>query len=410
MRPRVGNFSLFLVLCIAFLDWMGIGLVYPMFSSMIFNENFTLLPPDTTEAWRGFWLGILLAAMPFVQFLSSPILGALSDQKGRKPCLMYPLLISLFGYFLSALGVWLPSLVIILVGRIFVGVGAGNASVVAAVMADISTLKTKAKYFGLLNMAYGFGFMVGPFLGGVLSTLFLQPYGGYATPFWFAGIMSLLNFIFLGLTFKETHHALNPRRLSLMLGIANLKKAFRFPTLRILFTTLFIFCCAWSFYWEFIPIVWIKDYGLNVAQVGNLYAYAAGFYAISSGFLIRPIVNRFTASKVLFYSLVISGLYIYLMLTHMPLGLLWLYLPLQQYLLALLFPTATAAVSNTVGEEMQGETLGISQSIISAAFALSPLFSGLLLGLGHDIPVIIGGTGMLLAAVIMMRYQVIKGR
>jgi DHA1 family tetracycline resistance protein-like MFS transporter len=396
---KIKNFSLFLVLFVAFLDWMGIGLVYPMFSSMIFHENLQLLPPETSEAWRGFWLGVLLSAAPIAQFISSPILGAMSDQKGRKPLLKYSLVGCAIGYFLSAWGVWEESLFLMLLGRIIVGIGSGSAAVVGAVMADISKPETKAKNFGLLNMAYGFGFMVGPFLGGALS------HYGYDKPFLFAALMTVLNLIFLLWVFKETHKTSKSSPLSLMLGISNLKKAIYYPNLRVLFLALFLFCCAWSFYWEFIPVTWIKEYGLNTSQVGNLYAYAAGIYAISAGFLIRPIVNRFPAQKVLFFGLFFSGLYIYVMLTHMPMTILWFYLPLQQFLISLLFPTATAAISNEVNENMQGETMGICQSVVSAAFALSPLLSGVFVGLSIDAPIIVGGSGMLLAAGIIAIFR-----
>jgi len=399
---QIKNFSLFLVLFVAFLDWMGIGLVYPMFSSMIFHENLQLLPPDTSEAWRGFWLGVLLSAAPIAQFISSPILGAMSDQKGRKPLLKYSLIACALGYLLSAWGIWQMSLSLVLLGRIVVGIGSGSAAVVGAVMADISKPETKAKNFGLLNMAYGFGFMVGPFLGGTLS------HHGYDKPFLFAAAMTVLNLVFLVFVFKETHRTPKSSPLSLMLGITNLKKAIYFPNLRALFLALFLFCCAWSFYWEFIPVTWIKEYGLNASQVGNLYAYAAGIYAISAGILIRPIISRFSAQKVLFFALLGSGFYIYIMLSHMPIAILWFYLPLQQYLISLLFPTATAAISNEVSEEIQGETLGICQSVVSAAFALSPLLSGVFVGLSIDAPVIVGGTGMLLAAGILAIFGKIK--
>ncbi len=79
------KFILFILLFVAFIDWMGIGLVYPMFSSMMFHREIHLVSPETSDAMRGFWLGILLALMPISQFFSSPIIGTFSDQKGESP-------------------------------------------------------------------------------------------------------------------------------------------------------------------------------------------------------------------------------------------------------------------------------------------------------------------------------------
>ncbi len=401
MEHKFKNFSLFIVLLVAFLDWMGIGLVYPMFSSMLFNNEVHLLPPDASETLRGVWLGILLSAMPVAQFISSPILGALSDQKGRKPVLKYSLLACAAGYLISAWGVYQQSLLLILLGRIAVGLGAGTASVVSAVLADLSKPEEKAKNFGLLNMAFGVGFIVGPFLGGMLSDTGYWRWGSYDKPFLFASLMTLLNLLLLVYFYKETHQPLKAKKINWVLGVINLKKAINLPGLRALFLATFLFGTGWSFYWEFIPVTWIKEYGLRAPEIGSLYGFAAGIYALSCGLLIRPIVSRFAPPKVLFFSLALSGLYIYLMLLHMPLNVLWFYIPLQQFLISMAFPTASAAVSNQVGEDAQGETMGIFQSVSSAAFALSPLLSGVFVGLSIDAPIIVGGSALLLSAVVV---------
>lgn len=76
--------SLYIALFVVFIDNMGVGLIYPLFSSMLFDLKLPLLPPGTTHEMRGFWLGLLLALMPLAQFFSAPIWGAISDNLGRK--------------------------------------------------------------------------------------------------------------------------------------------------------------------------------------------------------------------------------------------------------------------------------------------------------------------------------------
>ncbi|MBI2809726.1 MAG: MFS transporter, partial [Candidatus Melainabacteria bacterium] len=278
------RFPLFILLFTMFLDWMSIGLVYPMFSSMLFQPEALFLPAGTSDIVRGTWLGILLAVGPLAQFLSSPIVGAMSDQKGRRPLLLKSILIIVLGYFLCALGVWSESLLLLLIGRVIVGIGTGNAAVAFAAIADLSKPEEKAKHFGLISMAGGIGFTIGPFLGGTLSSW------GFAAPFLFAMVFSLINWVMLLFGFAETHHVRRNVEFSLTLGLKNLKKAFQIPSLRALFLCFFFFCVGWSFYWEFIPVTWIQEYGLTSQQVGHFYAYGAAFYAVSAGLLIRPIV------------------------------------------------------------------------------------------------------------------------
>ncbi len=405
--------TLFILLFVAFIDWMGIGLVYPMFSSMLFHSDVYLVSPETTAAIRGFWLGILLSLMPLAQFFSSPIIGTLSDQKGRKPLLKISLIFGVFGYIIAMAAVYLESLSLMFVSRIVLGVSAGSAAVVGAALADLSLPEEKAKNFGLLNMACGIGFTVGPFLGGKLSQESFFGAGGYDKPFLFAGVITLFNLLLLLYFFKETHHLRREVSLSFAQGLRNLKKAFKLPGIRVLFLSVFIFCFGWSFYWEFIPVTWIEDYNMSVSEVGDLFAYSAAFYALGCGLLIRPIANRVRPPAILFFSLVLVGLYIFILLSHPEKNLLWGYIPLQQFLIALLFPTAAAMVSNYVKEDAQGEMMGILQSVESGAVALSPFLSGVFVGMNYDMPIIVGGSAMLLAALVLgigIPKQILKWR
>ncbi len=359
-----------------------------------------MLPHATSDLMRGFWLGILLAAMPLSQFFSSPILGSLSDLKGRKPVLIITLILSLAGYFLSALGVRSNNLILLLLGRVVVGVAAGNAAVAGAVMADLSSEGEKSKNFGLINMASGIGFTVGPFLGGILSEKSWFSRGGYDKPFIFAGLLTLLNLIFLYLLFKETYPVRKKIKFSISFGLTNFKRALRLKEMRSLLICTFVFCFGWSFYWEFIPVTWIEDFGMSASQVGNFYAYSAAIYALSCGLLIRPVLNRFKPARILFFSLTLLGLYILLFPSSHP-KWLWAYFPIQQYLTAFLFPTAATLISDWAENDIQGEAMGIYQSTEALAFGLSPLLSGAFVGLSHNLPIYVGGIAMLAAALIL---------
>lgn len=386
------SISLWLVLLVVFLDWVGIGLVYPMFSSMLFGSDYFLL--DVSDSTRGWYLGILLSAMPIAQFFSSPILGGLSDQTGRRPVFLFTLVLAALGYFLCMVGVWIKSILLLIGARAIVGIAAGNAGVVNATIVDLSSPATKAKHFGLYSMAYGVGFTIGPFLGGKLSET------SFATPFFVAILAILGNLSLIFFLLPETYKKRKHTSISMYKGIRNLKKAFRIPGLRILFLTVLIYCLGWSFFYEFLPVTWIADYHFDSTKIGFFYAYGAGVYALSSGVLIRPIVNRYRHSSVLFYSLLTLGSATLILLIRPPVFWVWIYLPVLNFLVALLFPTSSALVSDWGEEENQGEILGMLQSIKSAAFALSPLAAGFLLGISSHMPMLFGGISILLASLI----------
>lgn len=390
--------SFYLILLLAFIDVMGVGLVYPMFSSMLYQGNCQILPHDTSDAARGLCLGVLLAMMPLVQFFSSPILGAISDYKGRKKVLIFCLIVGIAGYLFAMIGVHLESFSMLLLSRVFIGISAGSCGVAEASIADSSSQEDKAKNFGLFNMAFGLGFAAGPFLGGKLSNVSFLFLEGYAVPFFFAASLMLLNLGLVLFFFKETFYGKEKLEISIGDGIRNLIKVFKLQNLRVIFTVSFLVCCGWSFFWEFIPVTLIGEYQFTSQDIGNLYGYGALFYALSCGLLIRPIFDRFQTYPVLFYSLIICGVSIGALLFHVNPVWLWIYVPVQQYMMAIFYPASTALVSNETSADIQGEVLGAFQSIQALAFGVSPLIAGALLAISLQMPIIVGAISMLLGA------------
>ena len=307
----------------------------------------------------------------------------------------------MIGYILGIIGVLHEHLLTLIISRVVVGISLGSGAVGSAALADISTFEEKPKNFGLMNMACGAGFTIGPFLGGKLPDLPLFS-SGFIIPFVFAGVGTFLNLVLILFFFKETFTPTkNPAAISMMTGFKSIQKALLFPNLRAVFLSVFIFSFGWSFYWEFIPITWIGEYGMSSSDIGNFYAYGAAFYTISCGLLIRPIVQRYQAQKVLFYTLILTGLSILGMLFYLSETAWWFYIPVQQYLLAFLLPTAATIVSNGVDQSQQGETMGVFQALEALAYGLSPLTTGVLVGLDRLMPIVAGGSAFLLAALVL---------
>lgn len=403
MHQSKSSLSLLLVLFVVFIDWMGIGLVYPMFSSMLFHTKNAFLDPEATNTVRSWYLGLLLASTSLSQFFSGPILGALSDQIGRRPTFLYSLLIGAAGYFLCMLGVYWKSVAFLFIARLVVGVSTGNAAIVSATVADLSTDENKAKNFGLFSMACGLGFAVGPFLGGSFAE------DGFEIPFLIAALAILLSFVLVYFFFKETHIGKHRTKIRLDEGIKNLKKALHMHGLRAIFLSNVFFCFGWSFFYEFIPVAWISDYAFTPKQIGLAYAYGAGFYALSAGVLIRPFLNRFKHSDLLFYSMVALAILMVALLVKPPAYWVWIYLPFFNFLVAMIWPTANTMVSDFSTKEAQGETLGVYQSLQAAAFGLSPLIAGPLVASSPHLPILTAGITMLVGAIIfglMLRKKI----
>lgn len=398
--------SLSSILLMFFIDFIGVGLVYPMFLSMLFRADIHFLPHDMSPTLRGMWLGIILSLMPLAQFFSGPILGTLSDRFGRKKFLLGSIALGVVGYLVALAGVWFVNIWLLALSRLIIGTAAGNEAVGGAAIADVSTPEEKTKYFGLMHMAMGTGFAVGPFLGGKLSTMSIGIFSGYAVPFVWAAIMDTVNLISVALVFKETCTTPNTKSV-LSFGLANLKKAWVLPGFFLFFLSVFCYNFGWVFYWDFIPTHWITNYHFDVEKVGNFYAWGAAMYALSAGLLIRPIVNRFKTETILYYALILCSLSIGVHLIMTAEWIYWIFIPLQHFLMALILPATSALISNHSSDKAQGEMMGILQSVQSIALIASPLIAGPLLGVSVQMPIVLGTCMLFIAALILRKSKLV---
>lgn len=392
------NFSLSVLLLSAFIDYAGLAIVFTIFAFLLFDPSLHFFSSGASETVRGFWLGLLIALHPLMQFFSAPTLGALSDQVGRKKPLIGTLWLSALGYFLAVLGVYFQSLFLLAIYRILVGIGAGNSSVIAAMIADLSKPEEKAKNFGLLSMSMGAGFILAPFLSSLLTKYF-----GYIVPFYFPFLLVIFNLILVIWKLEETKKT-EVGKLHIFRSLVMMKRAFEIKSLRFLFLSHLIFSIGWSFFVEFIALFLRSQFGFDASDTGIFYGYGAVFYALSAGFLVFPMIKRLGAARVLMIGLFMSGISVLAMLLIHSRLLLWLYIPIAQLFLSFIYPATSTVISDRVDEKTQGEALGISHAVNSLALGISPFFVGTFVGPYPSLAVLIGG-GMMLIASLVFKLQ-----
>jgi MFS transporter, DHA1 family, tetracycline resistance protein len=160
------------------MDMLAFGVIIPVLPTLIYDMSGGNAQTATN------WNAALGTSWALMQFIWSPILGALSDRYGRRPII----LISNFGlaadFVLLALA---PNLWWLLVARLLSGVVSASVTTANAYIADVTPPEGRAKAFGLLGAAFGVGFVVGPMLGGWLGHF--DP----RWPFWGAALLALLN-------------------------------------------------------------------------------------------------------------------------------------------------------------------------------------------------------------------------
>lgn len=384
------NLNFLIILFIGFVDYLGIGLVYPIFAVMMFDSANPIMAAEMSSAYRGAMLGILMGLTPLSAFIFAPFLGSFSDSQGRKKTLIFGMAAGCLGYCLAVAGIWFHSLSLLFIFRILVGITEGSAAVAQAAIADISTEKNKARRFSLFSSSVGFGFTIGPFIGGKLADPELSFGVGYATPFVLAGILCLVNLISVWALFPESRLAKKEFSFNLGKSVKNLCKVFAWKHLTWLFATCFSLSFAWAFFNEFMPVLLHANFNFTLNEVGNYFAWGGVWYSLSSGLLTAPFSARFSAEKLVQGSLVGCAVCMAIFSVIENAQYIWLTLPVLMFFLAMAFPTLASIVSNKAHGENQGEVLGVFHSIQGCAMGLSPMFVGSLIG---AIPALTGWGG-----------------
>lgn len=388
---------------IVFLDLLGLTLIIPLLAPLFLLTNL-IFPASVPESARNILLGFLIAVYPLAQFFGAPILGALSDHHGRKNLLRVSLIGTFFSYIIFAIGIHLGSLWILFASRAVQGFLGGNISITMSAIADISSPTEKAKNFGLIGMAFGLGFIIGPFIGGVLSDPKVVPWFGFSTPFWVAAGLSVVNMAMLAWFFTETIKKRIHTRISVLTGFRNLRRAFSFEHLRTMFIVVFLINFGFSFFTQFFQVSLIERFAYTQADIGKVFAYLGLWIAITQGIIMRPLSKRVQPPKVLRWSLVLLAVALPVLLV--PVNAAWLYaiLPFIAIFNGLSYPNSNAIVSNLSAKDSQGEILGINQSIQALAQALPPMIAGFIVALHPSYPTLIGSACIFGAWLIFIKF------
>ncbi len=387
-----------------FLDMIGIGIIIPILAPIVFDFSNGILPATMNASSRALILGIIVSAYPLAQFFSTPILGALSDNYGRKKLLILSLAGTFIGYILFAIGILEKNIYLLLVSRTIDGFTGGNISIAMSSIADVSDEKSKAKNFGLIGMTFGFGFVIGPYIGGKLADPSIVSWFDFTTPFWFAAILSLINIGMLGFFFKETLKEKIHTKVDVFTGVKNIVKGFKIENLRVLFLTIFVMTLGFNFFTQFFQVYLIQKFDYSHSQIADLFAYTGLWIAFTQGIITRKMGNHFKSEKILKITLLTLSIALISLLIPNQSKYIYLILPFVAISNGLTMPNQSALVSNMTEKSKQGEILGINQSIQSLGSAIPPIIAGVIVSIDKILPITVSATCVFIAWLIFLVF------
>ncbi|MGE0551320.1 MAG: MFS transporter [Kofleriaceae bacterium] len=312
--------------------------------------------------------------------ISTPIIGRLSDQYGRRRLLLLSQSGTCLGFLLlgSATSLWM-----VFAGRILDGLTAGNLSIAQAYISDHTKPENRAKAFGVIGIAFGVGFVFGPVLGGVL----LADHG-HQMPFLVAAGLSALSIV---CTYVLLPHELPPKTVTADAGpagrrpgafdVSTYAEYFRRPGLGAIYLQFFLFTFAFSLLTSGFALFAKGKFGWDKKEVGYFFAYVGALGVILQGGLLGRLVKKFgerSLTRAGFVSLLIA--YPLLSLSS-HLTMLAIAATFASFGNGVLRPALTSRITKSVGRHEQGVALGLSGSLSSIAMIISPLTGGTMLEL-----------------------------
>jgi len=342
------------------IDSIGFGILIPVLPDLIKTMIHGNL--SVASEYNG-WLTFTYATM---QFVFGPVIGNLSDRYGRRPVLLF----SLFGFSIDYLFLaFAPNIVWFFVGRAIAGITGASFTTASAYIADITPPEKRAQSFGLIGVAFGLGFIIGPVIGGTLGEF------GLRVPFYASAGLCLLNWLYGFFILPESLPKENRRPFEWKRAnpLGSLKQLRKYPAiggLLICFILLFLSQHAVQSTWSYFTMY---RFGWSKAMVGYSLGVVGVMIAIVQGGLIRVIIPKLGPHKS-----------VYLGLLMYCLGNLLFGLAVKSWMMfAFLMPYALGGISGPaiqgiistqVPANEQGELQGGLTSLMSITTVVGPLF------------------------------------
>lgn len=417
-----------LIFLTVFMDIVGFSIIIPLFPHLLqhyittegaagtligsLNSAAEWLGGDTVFKKTVLFGGLLSTLYSLLQFVFSPIWGALSDRIGRRRVLTLTLAGSALSY---VLWIFAAQFWVVVLTRLVCGTMAGNIAVASAAAADVTDEKERTKGMAVVGIAIGLGFVFGPVFGGISSIVQIPhaPVTGsfglnpFSVPAMISAAMAVLNFLLVVKSFPET---LAPERRALAgarrPSIFDLATVSSKPVRRASFANL-VYQVAFTGMENTIVFLTLALFAYSPRDNAVLFLFNGACMIFAQG-LARRFVGRLGQRRVLMLGMTVAAAAFVLVafIPHVPAQpgdgskvLFYAGLGLISFATGLILPSVSALVSLYSDASEQGRNLGILRSAGSLARIIGPVSAALLyFHFGSHFWVYVGGALLMVPA------------
>lgn len=405
--PTSPQKQFWIILFIIFLGFLGVSIPYLIFPSLFLNPDYSILPADWSESSHALLLGVTLAAYPLGQFIGSPVLGALSDDYGRKPLLCGSLLVASLCNLMTGLALEWQLISLVIFSRFAAGLMEGNVAIARAMAADIKSI-SKHESFGKINAVASIAFLIGPLLGGLLADDQLIEGVTNSTPFYLISFLFISLSVLSALTLSSRSHEFDDssqkerrsfwKRLNIIRRLSFLFKNKRLRFLLIVSTS---FTVAVDIFYEFGPVYLTEKWMLAPMQLIAYNSVLCLTLAFGNGWLAPFVSKRYSSPVAIISSM--AGLTLFLLgttLANTPTSLMILF-GLSGFVIGLAVTLLTVKISDSAPDSIQGEIMGVQLALRVLGDAVICLLGGVMLLLSSKLVLLFAA---LICAMTMIYY------
>ena len=357
------------IFLIVSVDILGLTLILPLLP--FYAEKFGATPTV---------VGLLVSTYAFCQLIAGPLLGRMSDRSGRRPLLLVSQVGTFIGFLILA---YAGSLWVVFLSRIIDGLTAGNLSLAQAYISDVTKPEERAKSFGIIGIAFGMGFLIGPGVSGFLSQF------SYRLPIFAAAALSATSI--LATYFLLPNNApVSSGRAAPRLTLFDWKTYagyFRRPELAPLLWQFLAFTFAFSLFISGFALFAERRYTwqgqpFGPKQVGYVYAFVGFLGIILQGGLIGRLVKTVGETKLVRAGFLAAAIGFALLGFTYSIPMLLVVSAIATIGTGALRPALTSLITQKASRSEQGAVLGLNQSLMSVSAIVAPLLGGILIDNG----------------------------
>ncbi len=427
-KSSAKSLSLGVIFLTIFIDLVGFSVIFPLFPAILDyyleldGDNgllaWILAQLDKVSVAAGggerftpvLFGGVLGSLYAGLQFFFAPLWGSLSDQKGRRPVLLLTTLGTCLSY---ALWLFAGNFALLILARLIGGAMSGNLSVATAAVADVTTKENRSKGMGLIGVAFGLGFVIGPVIGGLcvqfnplerwpeLAAYGINPFSTVALV---AIVLALANFFWIRARFVESLPAeKRGKEAETRNPIARLLQPQSGAVRRTNFAYL-VYILAFSGMEFTLSFLGVERFGYTPGDITKMMIFIGFILILTQGGIVRRLAPKIGEKATALTGLILVATGLAFLSQAETQGILYVGLAFMAFGAGLCSPTLTSLISLYAHESEQGRALGIFRSIGSLGRAVGPLAASFIFWwFGSDALYTIGAGFVLAAALLCWR-------